>query len=250
MDPRFNPNLAAAQAGNLMQDVHPSAAPAQPQGSPAAYAAPTPAGPPEVPISIQPAPEVPQMPPVAAPHEAVDSIPVRQQGQPYSSPAPPASAPVMQMPGYEGAPRQQEEDDLDRILQAVNNRVKAPGSTAAPKRGGGIFKGLAGKAGNLKNLLKIPKPFGPVLAALAVAVALSITAVLAYRQGGTTSLSNQPGKVGTNSAAASSIQQAGGLLVRPNDLDDFSQELQTKLNSLNDSQDFSASPLSDQMLGL
>jgi hypothetical protein len=153
------------------------------------------------------------------------------------------------MPSHD-APPKAEEDDLDKILQAVNNRVSAP--QAAPSKSKKLPSipkfGVGGE--KLKNIVKSPKAVAPIAVALIVAIMLSVTAVIAYRQGTHTKISGQAGLVGTSSASSAAIQQAGGVLVRPNDLDDFSQELQSKLSSLNDSQDFSSQALTDQVLGV
>jgi hypothetical protein len=94
------------------------------------------------------------------------------------------------------------------------------------------------------------KPIGAIIATVFIAAMLSVTAIFAYRQGAISRVGASNAKVGTASSASSSISDAGNLLVRPSDLDDYSQSLQTKISNLNDSQDFSQQPLSDQMLGL
>jgi hypothetical protein len=182
--------------------------------------------------------------------EIVESIPVRQQGQPVSAAPgqPPGSPlPTMQMPSY-GADPKDNEDELDSILQAVNNRVKTPPAGPA-KQPSKLAAKLKPGGERIKGHIKSSKPIGAIAMALSMAILLSAAAVFAYRQAGS-HLSNQPGKVGTTSTASSTIQEAGGTLVRPSDLDDFSQALQTKLNSLNDSQDFNSNSLTDQTLGL
>jgi hypothetical protein len=234
MDPRLNPQMNPATP----QPVRPQLPPVQPQMAPSPPPQPAP----------QPAPAA--MPSQTQTHlkaEIVEAIPVRQPGQAEAVPA--APAPVIQMPS---SPAQSEEshDDLDRILKAVNSRVAAPPPEAGkPKKQ--IVKKIAAKAAQVKPGNKSPKPLVVTVAVIIIALVLCALAVYAYRQGGSASpLSNQPAKVGTSYTASDAIQSAGGTLVRPSDLDDYSQELQTKLNSLNDSQDFAPQPLTDQVLGL
>jgi|GEM_PF-4425573 len=240
MDPRLHPKLTPRPAP-LMHDVLPGTPVAQP------------------PVDQQPNPSAPKKPmtsaspnqiPEVVPRpttELVESIPVHQPTQPMASQAP--AAPIVQMPGYNPA-TQEPEDDLDKILQAVNNRVNAPMSPAAkPKKQ--ILNKVVAKASKAKQAAKTSKPIAAMGVVVLVALALSTVAVMAYRQGSLkTTLAKQPGKVGTSYTAGAAIQSAGGTLVRPGDLDDYSQTLQNKLNGLNDSQDFDANSLSDSVLGL
>jgi hypothetical protein len=251
MDPRLNPQMNSAQA---------PAAP-DPQAPPPAYPV-TPPNPPAAHPAQQPAPAVPQphTPPAAAPtsaapvHEAlktelVQAIPVHQPGQGQAAPAPVIQMPNSPAPAAEQQPAKPH-DDLDKILQAVNNRVATPAQPQSkPKKE--IVKKLAAKAAKAKPANQNSKPIGLTLAVVTVVVALSVLAFRAYSQNGSAaSLTNQPGKVGTSYTASGAIQSAGGTLVRPADMDDYSQELQKQLNSLNDSQDFASQDLSDKVLGL
>jgi flagellar biosynthesis/type III secretory pathway M-ring protein FliF/YscJ len=154
------------------------------------------------------------------------------------------------MPGYD--PTQPEaEDDLDKILKAVNNRVAAPLQTKSAKSKKKILSRVGAHAAKAKNLTKSSKPVAAMGVVIIVALMLCVVAVMAYRQGGqSAAAAHQPGKVGTSYTAAAAIQSAGGTLVRPNDLDDYSQTLEAKLNGLNDTQDFDAASLSDSVLGL
>jgi hypothetical protein len=229
MDPRLSPQLNPA---------HPAAPAPVPESIPA-------------PVSTHPVATTPQPPPQPFKTEIVGAIPLHQPGQTQSAPV--SAAPVIQMPDSPAAQPAASEpgqphDDLDRILQAVNNRVATP--QTAPKAKKEIVKKIAGQAAKIKPANKNSKPIGLTIAVIVIAVALSILAVRAYRQTGAAALPNQPGKVGTSYTASGAIQSAGGTLVRPADLDDYSQELQKQLDSLNDSQDFAANSLSDQVLGL
>jgi hypothetical protein len=247
MDPRLNPQFNPPQAPM----------PAPPAGhptAPAAQAAPQPRPAAPTPVQHQPQPATPPAPPAheSLKTEIVEAIPVHQPGQAQAESTP--AEPVIQLPNSSppssAAEPAQPHDDLDKILQAVNNRVATPApAPASPKSE--IVKKIADKAAKVKPANSGAKPIGLTLAVIAIALALSFLAYRAYHQtNSAASLSNQPGKVGTSYTASGAIQSAGGALVRPADLDDYSQELQTKLDSLNDSQDFAANSLSDQVLGL
>jgi len=174
--------------------------------------------------------------------EVVASIPVATPGK--------AASPAVPVPVNKPHDDNQD-DDLDKILEAVNNRVKAPvPATAKTKVPGAIAQKVKAGGGKVKDKVGTSKPLGALVATVLVALMLAATAVFAYRQGATTKVGASVPKVGTTSSASNSIQDAGNLLVRPSDLDDFSQTLQTKIDGLNDSQDFTQQPLSDQMLGL
>lgn len=269
MDPRLNPHLNSHRP--LMQDIRPPKPtnylnvdietkdfkPVAPLVQPAP------------PVNVAPKPQQPEpapvdhkaMPQAAAPHqievkapahnwqpEVVESIPVHMAA-PAAAPTHPA-APIMQMPGSSPA-EAQPEDDLEKILQAVNNRVNAPiNSQSKPRRR--LNLNLVGKLAGLKNITGNSRLAAALAVVVLMFIALSTVAVMAYRQGTKSSaaLTKQPGKVGTSYQASSAIQAAGGTLVKPSDLDDFSQTLEDKLNSLNDSQDFDPSALSSQALGL
>jgi hypothetical protein len=220
MDPRLNPQFNPPQA------PMPPAAPAGHPTAPAAQPAPQPHSAAPVPAQHQPQ-QVPPPAPAPPAHESlkteiVEAIPVHQPGQAQAESTP--AEPVI--------------------------RVATPGPAPAnPKKE--IVKKIADKAAKVKPANSGAKPIGLTLAVIAIALALSFLAYRAYHQtNSAASLSNQPGKVGTSYTASGAIQSAGGALVRPADLDDYSQELQTKLDSLNDSQDFAANSLSDQVLGL
>ena len=260
MDPRLNPNLTpqphpvVPMTKPLPQPLHLPTQPASAQQSPV----PAPAAPSVTQPAIQARPSVQPETPMANPidqpmvTQVVASFPVKQQdaapAQPQAA-TPGMSGPIQNTPN----PSLKPEDDLDKILEAVNNRVKAPEKPTNPKKKK-LAKTLFGRTARLKDKTgktKNPKPIGAMIVVLMVALMLSATAILAYREGGHTAATTAgAGKVGTSYTASSAIQEAGGSLVNPADLDDYAQTLQTKLNSLNDSQDFTTSSLSDQVLGL
>jgi hypothetical protein len=279
MDPRLNPHMASAQppttppvappapAAPLAHSTSTSPVAATPPPTQPAtvhkipvsalnpeHPAPVAAAPASVhpatnPALPRPAPAAP-VPPVANPISAqmVDAFPVHEQGQAPAAPSQ-AGTTTIQMPDK----TQQPEDDLDRILQAVNNKVSSPNPTAAKTKLKDKIAApavLTKAAGKIKPKVSGKKPIGIMALAGIVFAALAFTAFYSYHQGAKSKVAFQPGKVGTSYASSAAIQSAGGLLVRPSDLDDLSQAFQTKMNSLNDSQDFNQQPISDQMLGL
>lgn len=237
MDPQLN-----LQPAPMMQDIQPPrpAPPVPPMSNQPVPSAP---GPTPQPVNQQPPQASPPQTPVSA--QLVESIPLRQPGQ-----APQPTQAVDQPPHMPNQALAPEPDELDTILQAVNNRVKAPPAPVAQKPKVRVAIPLT-QLNRLKPKLPTKKPLGIMVVTLAVFAMLATTAVIAYRQGAKNIIaSQQPSKVGTSYTASAAIQAAGGLLVKPSDLDDYKQNLQTKMGALNDGQDFDAKPLSDQMLGL
>ncbi len=225
MDPRLN------HPPQPLNDIRPTASAAQP------------------PAQVPAQPTAQQIP-AASEHssvktEIVGEIPVKQQGQ-AAVVATQAANPIIQMPSSPIA-QAEPEDDLEKILQAVNNRVAQPTSDKNSKKAEAAKK-VAKKAASLPHLLK----GGPiVIAVVAVAIAFSLSVLAFYSfKHAPAKLSGKSGVVGTTYAASDAIQQAGGTLVRPADLDDYSSQLQTKLNALNDSGDFDSTPINDKVLGL
>ena len=262
MDPRLNPNLTRPSA-RIMQDIRST----RPNNI-AAIEGPNPPAP-EKPLTNPPVrPDDTSMPKTLNgvppgtsvnvpqstlhPTEVVDSIPMRQpQTEVAAATLPPLnSAHMIQMPGS-GDVAKEPQDDLDKILQAVNSRVKAPISLSPKKPKNYRISKIIRKVGEAKSDGQRQKPVLAMSVVIIVAMTLSAIAVLAYRQGSKAStLTAQPGKVGTSYTAGAAIQAAGGTLVRPSDLDDYSQTLQESLNALNDKQDFDAASLSAQIIGL
>ena len=232
MDPRLNPSLSPHRP-SAMQDIRPPAASSPSPTPPAA-------------TPLQPPPPHQSATTDAPTYEIVGSIPMAQPGMaPAATPLPVAAAPAAQPAQAPAA-----DDDFEKILKAVNNRVQAP-LQPPPKTRGKMVAKLASKVAKAKPAPKNNRPIGTMIAVGAVFLILSIVAVLAYKQGSKGSvLSNQASRVGTSYQSAASIQAAGGKLVGPGDLDDYSQDLGKKLNSLNDNQDFSADALSNSVLGL
>jgi hypothetical protein len=257
MDPRLKsiPN-PVTRSTPVIQPRSPAARPVNPfvgasvtastAPHPIAQAAPTPhpiARPASAPPDKAATPPTPPQPPKPFSAEVIADIPVASPGQ--AQPSTPYAGVNRQVPSQPAKP----EDDLDKILEAVNSRVKAPVAVAPPKPKHQWLKKLTALKKS-KAKAEGRRPIGAIAATVTVALLLAATAVLAYHQGANHTGGASIPKVGTTSAAQNSISEAGNLLVRPSDLDDFSQAMQTKINNLNDSQDFSQAPLTDQMLGL
>lgn len=252
MDPRLSPSPQNRNP-RAMADIQPVApgrqapllnpftgmshAPAAP-----AKAAPAPEKPMAAPSPVQPAALPPAAPANSFKTEVVASIPVAQPGKVATAPAQMAVS----------SHRANNDDELDKILEAVNNRVKSPITQPVPKEKKAtlLAQKVKGHGGKLKTKVGASRPVGAVVATVLVALMLAATAVFAYRQGASSQVGASVPKVGTSSSASASIQEAGNLLVKPSDLDDYSRSLQTKIDGLNDSQDFNQQPLTDQMLGL
>lgn len=246
MDPRLNTSLTP-QPQNVPQEAARQVANAP---------APQPSSQPHSPIQTPPTLPVAaaRVPATAANSVEQPMVPQVVAAFPVKQPEAVADQAHSAAPTLAAAPQldhsAQPEDDLDKILQAVNNRVKAPEKPAESKKKE-LGNKLSAKAGKFKNKTRGTKPLAPVAVVLIIVLMLSATAIFAYREGNrTATAAKQAGKVGTSYTASSAIQEAGGTLVNPADLDDYAQTLQTKLNALNDNQDFSSSNLSDQVLGL
>lgn len=263
MDPRLNPNLTRPSA-RIMQDIRSARphnvtaiegpntpAPQKPLTNPPVRPDDT-SKPSQILNEVVPATSVNAPKSTLNPTEVVDSIPMRQpQTEVAAATLPPLnSAHLIQMPGS-GDVAREPQDDLDKILQAVNSRVKAPIALDPKKPKNYRISKIIRKVGEIKPVGQRQKPVLAMSVVIIVAMTLSTIAILAYRQGNKAStLTAQPGKVGTSYTAGAAIQAAGGTLVRPSDLDDYSQTLQESLNALNDKQDFDAGSLSAQIIGL
>jgi hypothetical protein len=93
---------------------------------------------------------------------------------------------------------------------------------------------------------KVPKPILAAVVAVFIATGLSAAAVYAFNQ--TKSGSNESQTAKTTTAQPQSASQNTQLTV--NDLNDFSSTLDSNFNSLNDTQDFNETDISDASLGL
>lgn len=175
--------------------------------------------------------------PASAPAPRADFRPV---------PPPSLSNPVTQAVLPASPSPQPAFDELDSVLEDVNRQVAAPAT--APKKRSFSLKlrkpKLPKYSFNLRRAL-------PIIAAVVVAATLSAAATYAFKNAAKPA-SGQivPGKVGTADTATEAIQAAGGQVIQPSDLSDFSQTLQSKINNLSDAQDFDAASLSDHNLGL
>lgn len=244
MDPRLQQPSMPSPRNLPINGLSPPVTPALSSHQPA----PAPIPPQPAPVAAtpqnvsMPAPAAVVVPPPS--YEVVGHIQLAQPGA--------ATVPTPPFPAAKNE-TQQGDDDLDKILQAVNNRVQAP-SVPEAKKGSQILSKLSDKTAKvpkLKSGAASQRPIGVFVVVIIVFLILSAVAVKAYHQSsGKPVVSNQPSQVGTSYRSAAAIQTAGGSLVRPADLDSYSQDLSGKLNSLNDSQDFSPDALNSSVLGL
>ncbi len=182
-----------------------------------------------------------------------NNIPVKAQGQTSTSPAP--TPPTAPNPINDTKQLTNDQDDsdaeLDNILKDVNKKVKDDDSKDGAKAQKIKAKLLSKKSKTEKTS---KRPILIVVAAVLVALGLSASAVYAFKQAGSdaqkTSSTDKPSTVGTSVNSSDAVKAAGGTLVQPGDLTDLSSDLNTKLNALSDTQDFSANDLADQTLGL
>lgn len=182
--------------------------------------------------------------------EIEHGIPVKH---PEPSPASNNSNPIAAGKQFVEEGEAQNDPELDNILNDVNKKVKDVES-----------KKESPKKLNLLNVFKLKKqktnpepgskaPILVVIAAVLITVILAVVAVYAFKSNKTpVTAATQPSvaKVGTSSSSVDAVQSAGGSVISPGDLTDLVNSLQSKINALNDSQDFNANDLSDQNLGL
>jgi uncharacterized protein HemX len=145
--------------------------------------------------------------------------------------------------------------DLDHVLADVNKSVKDAEKKAPKKSFFSVHnKNAAGKpvSSNKKvEPVKEAKKTKPLLAAgiaAFVAITLSAAAIYAFSQQKTSP--TKKSLISSKAASPSSSQTASSDKMSPDDLSKLSSELNSKVDSLNDSQDFNATDLSDANLGL
>jgi uncharacterized protein HemX len=143
------------------------------------------------------------------------------------------------------------DNDLDKVLKDVNKSIKE--TSKKPKKIWFQFhKKLKVEKASQSNKTpdvkekKTTKPSTVIAAAVVVAVGLSIIAVYAFGQ----SNNNQKNQASGTTPSSNSTQQNAKNGVTAADLSTLSSDLNTTLESLDDSQDFNATDLSDQNLGL
>jgi hypothetical protein len=180
--------------------------------------------------------------------ELEHGIPVRNPDQPADNlkGAAASSNPITQSKQSVEESNKKEEE-LEPILKDVNQSVAKQDKNAPKKSKFSLFKKSAAK----KELTpKNTKPIFAVLAAVLVAGALSVAAFYAFKPKEATnskgSQSDASNGVGSSSNQAQTVNKA----VQPADLANLASSLQSKMNSLDDAQDFNQTDLSDQSLGL
>jgi hypothetical protein len=193
---------------------------------------------------VNPSPQAKPGTPKPMQPQIVQDIPVKAQ-----APAARLSSDVVAKAASQAGSTRLADKELDQILKDVSHEVKNPktsntGTQSITKKAGAKSHGLQLPLARVKSAL-------PALAAVVIAAALSAAAVYAFKQTQKpASSASSAGKVGTSSTSSDAIQAAGGTLITPSDLDNFSSSVQSQTNGLNDAQDFNAKDLADQNLGL
>jgi hypothetical protein len=183
--------------------------------------------------------------------ELEHGIPVRNPDQPADNlkGAAASSNPITQSKQSVEESNKKEEE-LEPILKDVNQSVAKQDKNASKKSKFSLFKKSAGKKEAQESKPKNTKPIFAVLAAVLVAGALSVAAFYAFKPKEATnskgSQSDASNGVGSSSNQAQTVNKA----VQPADLANLASSLQSKMNSLDDAQDFNQTDLSDQSLGL
>jgi hypothetical protein len=145
--------------------------------------------------------------------------------------------------------------DLDRVLADVNKSVK-DSDKKAPKKS---FFSLRSKRTSEESAnpnkktkkvkgVKKTKPLLAAVVAILVAIVLSAAAVYAFSQQKTSS--DKKSFASSTATPSSSSQTTSSNKMGSDDLNKLSTELNSKVDSLNDSQDFNSTDLSDANLGL
>lgn len=179
--------------------------------------------------------------------EIEHGIPVKQPDQPASgAPAGGSKNPIVDTSQFiqESA---QNDTELEKVLKDVNRKVKDADKKVKKRSFLRFKKAVPPEAKPAKTAPspKSPKPALIATVAVLVAAGLAVAAFYAFRQSESTS-SNQTSLTSSNENAGSNTLQE----VKPEDLRNLYADVQSKLNSLNDAQDFNSQALSDQSLGL
>jgi hypothetical protein len=180
--------------------------------------------------------------------ELEHGIPVKNPDQPEGSlkGASAASNPITQS-RQSVEESNKKEEELEPILKDVNQSVAKQDENTPKKSKFSLFKKTAAKK-ELKP--KNTKPIFAVLAAVLVAGALSVAAFYAFKPKEATNSKGSQSAASNGVGSSSNQAQTVNNAVQPADLANLASSLQSKMNSLNDAQDFNQTDLSDQSLGL
>jgi hypothetical protein len=245
------PNPQQPSPMNDVMPPNPYAAPAQP--APVSQPMQQFAQPTAVPVNDMGAPQPVSIPVVPAATPAPQPMAPAPMANTFS--APPASAP---MPAAPAAPTQIVQDIPVRAphmaqptAPSMNMPSSMPGTTEADKSKSKLA--AVNPANNAKVAAakkSLSKPVLPLGVAVLIFVALSVMAFMVMGRGGTKQNLPAVHLVGTSAASSDTIQAGGGSLVSTSEIDDFSKTVNSKINGMNDTQDFDQSPLSNEKLGL
>lgn len=180
--------------------------------------------------------------------EIEHSIPVKQPGQPASDAA--AGGPNNPIAGASQFVQEdsRKDSDLEKVLKDVNQKVKDADKKVKKHSFLHFKKTKTTQPATQPAKSDTKKPHPVLIAATAfiVAAALAVAAFYAFKQPVGTSSNQVP--LASDSGKSGPDDDKGP--VRPEDLGNLYSDIQSKLNSLNDQQDFNSADLSDQNLGL
>jgi hypothetical protein len=158
--------------------------------------------------------------------------------------------PINSLAAEHDSKKAQEPDD--KILQDVNRSVREP-DNKPPKKSLFSFrkKKPSPKPESAKpEKAESSKPITVVIAALFAAVVLSVAAIYAFstnKTGMTTPQANTNNTASTTNTSSSSAQNTK---ITSSELTKASSDLNSRIDSLNDAQDFNVNDFSDSSLGL
>jgi hypothetical protein len=181
--------------------------------------------------------------------ETGQSIPVKAQDQPSGNVVAKNVANPIASKQFVGGGNDKSDKELDSVLKDVNENVKKSGSKSSKQT---LFKKIfrkkdSSQAAKVKKEPQHTKPILAIVAAFIVAAGLSVLAFHVYSQDQNPALNSaQKTLAASKTALNNKIQNP----VKPADLSDLSLLMNSKLNGLNDTQDFNTNDLSDKNLGL
>jgi hypothetical protein len=255
-----NPYAAPAQPAPVSQPMQqfaqPTAVPVNDMGAPqpvsipvvpAATPAPQPMAPAPMANTFSAPPASAPMPAApAAPTQIVQDIPVRAPHM--AQPTAPSMNMPSSMPATPTYANQPDDSHMDSLLQDVNQKVGTTEADKSKSKLAAVNPANNAKVAAAKKSLS--KPVLPLGVAVLIFVALSVMAFMVMGRGGTKQNLPAVHLVGTSAASSDTIQAGGGSLVSTSEIDDFSKTVNSKINGMNDAQDFDQSPLSNEKLGL
>jgi len=175
--------------------------------------------------------------------EMVDNVPVQAPSSAAQSTGSVHGNPIAQ-DSVPGPLEASQEGEMDKILEEVNKKVKSAAADNSPKTSlKDFFKHSALVSGPEKPAHPKSRLLMVVIVAMAVGTMLIVAAYYAL---GRRTPATQPGQPLQSSGQA----PASSSSVTTDDIDGLSKDIQSQIDTLNDSQNFDPAPLSDSALGL